>query len=240
MQVCCVLQCINTEEPYGNLNGKREASRQRSAARETSRTARESSAPIECKDNGREFPDIRPHPVPSPPPNLSNSQGPGDRVTGAEDTALCLPAEAVWEFTRRSRYGKLPRRVAIALPTARSMGAAGCKPHIGADGNNRRPHFREEHGRTRLGRLPKRLTVPAGGRPADCFQGSFEGSGSPGKAEGCWIGAQVGANLLYQAGVAFLTKAVGLSTTRNKPNKVSYLDAECSPRFHPSVPPRRS
>ena len=33
-----------------------------------------------------------------------------------------LPAEAVWEFRRRPRCGELPRRVAIALSTARSVG----------------------------------------------------------------------------------------------------------------------
>src|ERR1035437_3316197 len=52
-----------------------------------------------------------------PPPNLSNSQKPSDRVRGAEDTALCLPAEAVWEFRRRPRCRELPRCIGIALPT---------------------------------------------------------------------------------------------------------------------------
>ena len=58
-----------------------------------------------------------------------------------------LPAEAVWEFRRRPRCGELPRRVAIALSTARSVGAASDKPQIGVDGNYRSPRSCEENGK---------------------------------------------------------------------------------------------
>ena len=91
---------------------------------------------------------VKPHPVPSPPPNLSNSLEPGDRVPGAEDSALCLPAEAVWEFTRRPRCGKLPRRVAIALPTDGEWAVAlGCVWPLTR--STRRSRFRADNGKTR-------------------------------------------------------------------------------------------
>jgi hypothetical protein len=74
-----------------------------------------------------------------------------------------LPAEAVWEFRRRPRCGELPRRVAIALSTARSVGAASDKPQIGVDGNYRSPRSCEENGKNSP-RWPADPTWPVRGR----------------------------------------------------------------------------
>jgi hypothetical protein len=83
----------------------------------------------------------------------------------------------------RTRCGEVLRRVAIALPTARSVGAASDMPQTGVDGNNRRHRFGEENGKSVTHWAGDPLGLPAGGRRATCFQGRFEGSGSPGKAE---------------------------------------------------------
>jgi hypothetical protein len=55
--------------------------------------------------------------------------------------------------------------------------------------STRRPRFSANNGRTRLVGQPKWLTLPARGRRPDCFQCRFQGSGSPGKAAGCWFNA---------------------------------------------------
>jgi hypothetical protein len=70
-----------------------------------------------------------------------------------------------------------------------STPAGSNKPHTGADGNNRRLRFGEENGKIGPTELPIRLGLPVGEKRASCFQRLFEGSGSPGKAEGCWFNA---------------------------------------------------
>lgn len=89
---------------------------------------------------------------------------------------------SIWDGDR-TRCRELPRCVAIALPTARSVGAASDMPQTGVDGNNRRHRFGEENGKSVTHWAGDPLGLPAGGRRATCFQGRFEGSGAPGKAE---------------------------------------------------------
>jgi hypothetical protein len=105
---------------------------------------------------------------------------------------------SIWD-SDRTRCGELPRRIHFALPTARSVGEASDKPRIGVDRNNRRPHFGKESGKTRPAGCRNCLACRRQEDAPTASEAVYRGSGSPGKAEDCWLGAELGKSRLVRS-----------------------------------------
>src|ERR1039457_227003 len=69
-----------------------------------------------------------------------------------------------------TRCGELPRRVAIALSTARSVGRPATSHKLALTGTTVALVLAKKTAKTRLGGLPIRLGLSGGGRRANCAQ----------------------------------------------------------------------
>jgi hypothetical protein len=114
---------------------------------------------------------MRSHPqhAATPTRSRSNLPGPGDRVTGGGRHSASRQKPSGSLQGDRTRCGELPRRVAIALPTARSVGRPATSYKLALTKTTVALVLGKKTAKLASVACRFRLGMSAGGSHADCF-----------------------------------------------------------------------